>query len=130
MTQMYKILALNCLISAYSMSVMYLAGIKQGDWQATIAGLMITVCFFGIAKSTPIQKLAPQRPQARVFNWYLVTSVIGQAGVHVAALSYIRSEAIKYSAELFVFPNSGMKSLILIQSFNPIFLILGSISSV
>jgi cation-transporting ATPase 13A1 len=50
--QMYKILALNSLIMAYSLSVLHLAGIKQGDWQITIAGMMITVCFFGIAKST------------------------------------------------------------------------------
>ncbi|KAJ8324295.1 putative cation-transporting ATPase 1 [Batrachochytrium dendrobatidis] len=97
MVQMYKILGLNSLIMAYSLSVLHLAGIKQGDWQATIAGFMITICFFGIAKSEALEKLSRQRPQPNIFNLYIVLSVLGQAAIHIAALIYIRLEAIKYS---------------------------------
>ena len=39
--QMYKILALNCLITAYSLSIQYLDGIKFGDYQITITGMFI-----------------------------------------------------------------------------------------
>lgn len=98
--QMYKILALNSLISAYSLSVLYLAGIKQGDWQATIAGFLITICFFGVAKSKPLDRLSKERPQSNIFSVYLMLSIIGQVLVHLASLIYIRIEAIKYSEEM------------------------------
>ncbi|KAJ1551720.1 hypothetical protein HK096_003442, partial [Nowakowskiella sp. JEL0078] len=100
MTQMYKILALNCLISAYSMSVLYLAGIKQGDWQATVAGLMLTVCFFGISKSNAPDTLSKKRPQPNIFNFYIILSVLGQAALHVLCIVYIRSESLRWMDEL------------------------------
>lgn len=93
------------------MSVLYLAGIKQGDWQSTIAGLLLTICFFGVAKSNVISYSIPserkatdvlskKRPQTNIFNSYLILSILGQAAVHISALVFIRSEAIYYSEEL------------------------------
>jgi len=43
--QMYQILALNCLISSYSLSVLYLDGVKYGDIQMTAMGILISISF-------------------------------------------------------------------------------------
>ncbi|ONH66276.1 Manganese-transporting ATPase 1 [Cyberlindnera fabianii] len=93
--QMYKILALNCLISAYSLSVIYLAGVKFGDGQATVSGLLISVCFLSISKGQPVEKLSKERPQPGIFNIYIMGSILGQFAVHIATLIYVTTEIYK-----------------------------------
>lgn len=84
--QMYQILALNCLISAYSLSVLYLQGVILGDKQMTIIGFVLAVASFMVSRSKPLKKLSPQKPASTVFAPELFISLIGQFAVHVAAL--------------------------------------------
>ena len=107
-TQMYKILALNCLISAYSLSVQYLDGIKFGDYQVTITGMLMSVvspsydlsvlytlsavilqCFLCISRAKPIEKLSKERPLNNIFNPYIVLSVLLQLSIHIATMLYM-----------------------------------------
>ncbi|KAF2752862.1 P-type ATPase [Pseudovirgaria hyperparasitica] len=87
--QMYKILALNCLISAYSLSVLYLDGIKFGDGQVTISGMMMSVCFLSISRAKSVEGLSKERPQHNIFNPYIIGSVLGQFAIHIGTLIYI-----------------------------------------
>ena len=87
--QMYKILALNCLISAYSLSVLYLEGIKFGDSQITISGMLMSVCFLSISRARSVEGLSKERPQPNIFNFYIIGSILGQFAIHIVTLIYI-----------------------------------------
>lgn len=87
--QMYKILALNCLISAYSLSVLYLEGIKFGDGQVTISGMLMSVCFLSISRAKSVEGLSRERPQPNIFNYYIIGSILGQFAIHIVTLIYI-----------------------------------------
>jgi len=80
--QMFKILGINCLSSAYSMSVMYLNGVKMGDTQATISGVIIALLFMFLSNTTAHEKLSSTRPHSKVFCKYFLVSMVGQFCVH------------------------------------------------
>ena len=93
--QMFKILALNSLIYAYSLSVLYMDGIKFGDTQATIMALLSATCFLFISRSQPLNKLSKERPVSKLFSPYMVCSVVGQFLIHLAALMFVHHDTTK-----------------------------------
>jgi len=84
--QQYQILALNCLISSYSLSVLYLDGVKYGDTQMTAMGILMSVAFMSVSRSKPLDKLSPVRPLNSIFHPSLFISLLGQFAVHLAVM--------------------------------------------
>ena len=46
---MFQILALNCLVSAYGLSVLHLRGVRMGDTQATATGIATALFFLFVS---------------------------------------------------------------------------------
>ncbi|CAF2036704.1 unnamed protein product [Brassica napus] len=104
--QMFKILGLNCLATAYVLSVMYLDGVKLGDVQATISGVLTAAFFLFISHARPLQTLSAERPHPSVFSLYLFLSLLGQFAVHITFLIYSVKEAEKHMPEECIEPDA------------------------
>lgn len=84
--QMFKILGVNCLTSAYSMSVMAIDGVKIGDTQATVIGLISAALFMFLSLAKPLPTLSSQWPHTSPFSAYALWSVGLQAAIHLCFL--------------------------------------------
>lgn len=84
--QMYKILALNCLLTAYSMSVLALKGIKFSDYQSTYMGFVVAFLFLMLSKAEPLKTIRKEKPPYSIFNWHFLISIIGQASTHLLCM--------------------------------------------
>ena len=84
--QMYQIMALQCLISSYSLSVLYLDGVKYGDSQMTAMGLLGSVSFMSVSRSKPLEKLSRVRPLTSIFHPALFASLLLQFSVHLSTM--------------------------------------------
>jgi predicted P-type ATPase len=95
--QVYRILAVNCLILSYMLSVLHLHGVRNGDTQATIAGISMTAFFMGVSWARPMKRLSSVHPHTTVFHPHLIISVLGQFIIHLATLATLVSLCTPYS---------------------------------
>ena len=84
--QMFKILALNCLVSAYALSVLHLEGVRMGDSQVTASGMATAVYFLFVSSSRPLRNLCERRPPSSVLSPYVLLTVLLQFGAHLHTL--------------------------------------------
>ncbi|XP_062026256.1 probable manganese-transporting ATPase PDR2 [Rosa rugosa] len=104
--QMFKILGLNCLATAYVLSVMYLDGVKLGDMQATISGVFTAAFFLFISHARPLQTLSSERPHPNIFCAYVFLSLLGQFAIHLLFLISSVNEAEKHMPDECIEPDS------------------------
>ncbi|KAL2230248.1 probable manganese-transporting ATPase PDR2 [Sesamum indicum] len=104
--QMFKILGLNCLATAYVLSVMYLDGVKLGDVQATISGVFTAAFFLFISHASPLPTLSAERPHPNIFCSYVFLSLLGQFTIHIFFLITSVNEAGKYMPDECIEPDS------------------------
>ena len=87
--QMYKILALNCLLTAYSLSVLALKGIKFSDYQSTYMGFVVAFFFLMLSKAEPLKSLNKNKPPYSIFSVQSIISIVGQSITHLICLTSI-----------------------------------------
>ena len=69
-------------------------GVKLGDFQATVMGMLSAALFFVISHAKPLEALSPQRPHPNIFSPYVFLSLIGQFVAHMGFLIYMYSCAL------------------------------------
>jgi cation-transporting ATPase 13A1 len=107
--QMFKILGLNCLATAYVLSVMYLDGVKLGDVQATISGIFTAAFFLFISHARPMETLSAERPHANIFCAYVFLSLLGQFAIHITFLITMMRAAAEFMPEECIEPDSDFE---------------------
>lgn len=87
-TQQQQILALNCLISAYSLAALYLDGIKSGEAQMIATGVLLTVAGMAFSFARPVEELSPVQPLRSVFHPAYSLSLVGQLLIHLYCMYF------------------------------------------
>jgi cation-transporting ATPase 13A1 len=95
--QMYQILAVNCLISSYSLSVLYLDRVRYANSQMMALGMISTVASVTLSRATPLSDLSSVRPLTSIFHPALFFSLAGQFALHLGCMIYLTNLAKEYT---------------------------------
>ena len=86
MTQIYKILGVQCLVNALVLTMLHQKGVKQGDRQLTAVGMVVAVLFLFVTRGKPLKRLSPQQPPSSVLCKETMISIFLQFSIHFAAI--------------------------------------------
>lgn len=104
--QMQQVLMLSCLISAYSLSVLYLDGVRNSESQMMAAGTALTVAGLAFSYATPVHTLSEVRPLRSIFHPANFLSLFGQLVIHLAAMVYAVHLVKSVTGEELAFPTA------------------------
>jgi cation-transporting ATPase 13A1 len=97
--QQQQILALNCLIAAYSLSALYLDGVKSSEPQMIASGILLTVASLAFSYARSVNELSPVRPLRSIFHPAISLSIIGQLAIHLGCMVYSIRLARRYAPD-------------------------------
>eukprot|EP01104_Vermistella_antarctica_P018701 TRINITY_DN7027_c0_g1_i1.p1 TRINITY_DN7027_c0_g1~~TRINITY_DN7027_c0_g1_i1.p1 ORF type:complete len:1422 (+),score=337.42 TRINITY_DN7027_c0_g1_i1:106-4371(+) len=86
--QNMQILALNCIIAAYSLAALFLDNVRFGEAQLIASGMLLSIAGLSYSYSRPVQQLSSVRPIASIFHPAISISTLGQAAIHLACMVY------------------------------------------
>ena len=96
MLQIYKILGINCLVNAMVLSTLFLHGVKQGDRQLTVLGMVVAALFFFVTRGKPLSTLSPLRPPSSVLCPHALLSIALQFGIHCCTILVATNAALSF----------------------------------
>lgn len=96
MLQIYKILGINCLINALVLSKLFLHGVKQGDRQLTILGIVVAALFFFVSRAEPLPTLSVIRPPSSVLCTQALVSITSQFCLHFTTILLATEAALSF----------------------------------
>jgi len=98
--QTYKILAMSCLIQAYSMSALHMQKTKYSETQSTIMGVLAAANYYFYSNAKPMKTLSKIKPPTTIFEPYFVFSVAGQVALQLHFMNKLVSDiGLKHSTE-------------------------------
>ena len=75
-------------------------GVKLGDLQATVMGMLSAALFFVISHAKPLEHLSADRPHTMIFSLYVFSSITGQFVIHMGYLILMYNGALAAMPEV------------------------------
>lgn len=113
--QMYKILALNSIISAFFYMFVDIVGIKFSDPQMVSIGILSSIAFTAITRPKALDSISKQKPITSIFSLYILFSIVSQSIVQISAL-YLVYKNIPVAKAVEAFEPSVLNTVLFIIS--------------